>query len=127
GAVHGWRIDGTKEVINNIDRAESALVFARTSEDPGPGAFSLLLWHKDATLSGSADTSHRVRTAGVRGCQLGVVTFDRLVIPEDALIGAEGAGASIALRAFQITRAVVPALATGTLDAATRLAVPYMR
>lgn len=127
GAVRGWRIDGTKEVINNIDRAESALVFARTSDDPGPGAFSLLLWHKDASLSGGADTGRRVLTAGVRGCQIGVVTFDRLVVPEDALIGSKGGGASIALRAFQITRAVVSALATGTVDAATRLAVPYMR
>ncbi|WP_055478926.1 acyl-CoA dehydrogenase [Sphaerimonospora mesophila] len=127
GPVRGWRVDGAKEVINNVERAESALIFARTSDEPGPRSFSLLLWNKDASLAGGADTGRRVLTAGVRGCRLGVIEFDRLVVPEDALIGDVGDGAATALRAFQITRPVVSALAVGTLDAATRLAVPYMR
>lgn len=127
GPVRGWRIDGAKQVINNIARAESALIFARTADTPGPRSFSLLLWNKDASLAGGADTGRRVLTSGVRGCQLGVIEFDRLVVPEDALIGSVGDGAATALRAFQITRPVVSALAVGTLDASIRLAVPYMR
>ncbi|WP_166792379.1 acyl-CoA dehydrogenase [Cryobacterium sp. TMT1-66-1] len=123
----GWRINGRKEVINNIHRAESALLFVRTARDIGPRSFSLLLWNKTETVSGAADTSRRVLTSGMRGCNIGVASFHDLVVSESSLIGSEGQGTATALAAFQVTRAVIPALATGTVDAALRLAVPYMR
>lgn len=122
-----WKLNGRKEVINNIARAESVLLFARTANEPGPKSFSLLMWQKDRTLGGIGHTKERIHTAGVRGCQLGVVEFDDLTIPSDSLVGAAGDGTNIALRAFQITRAVIPALATGTVDAALRLCVVYLR
>jgi alkylation response protein AidB-like acyl-CoA dehydrogenase len=123
----GWTITGSKEVINNIDRAESALLFVHTGAAASARAFSLLHWSKDHTLSGAADTSHRVATTGMRGCRIGVVTFDRLVVDENSLVGEPGAAVSTALRAFQVTRAVLPALANGALDSSIRLAVDYMR
>ncbi|WP_051274729.1 acyl-CoA dehydrogenase family protein [Cellulomonas sp. URHD0024] len=122
-----WRISGRKEVINNINRAESVLLFVRTAPAAGPKSFSLLLWHKDQALGGRARTDERVLTAGVRACQIGVAELDQLRIPADALVAGVGDGAAVALRAFQVTRAVVPALATGTVDAALRLAVQYLR
>ncbi|WP_181024651.1 acyl-CoA dehydrogenase [Rathayibacter rathayi] len=126
-----WRITGQKEVINNVDRAPAVLLFAR-SDPSGPtgavnaNAFSLLLWDKRNVLGGSADTSVRVQTSGMRGCQIGVATFAGLTLPTDSLVGARGGGVSTALRAFQITRAVIPALACATLSAAVGMAVSYM-
>jgi hypothetical protein len=63
----------------------------------------------------------------MRGCRIGAVTFDRLVVPEDSVVGEPGAAVSTALRAFQVTRAVLPALANGALDSSIRLAIDYMR
>jgi alkylation response protein AidB-like acyl-CoA dehydrogenase len=123
----GWTISGCKEVINNIDRAESALLFVHTGGAASARAFSLLLWSKDRTLSGAADTWQRLATTGMRGCRIGAVTFDRLVIAEDSIVGEPGAAVSTALRAFQVTRAVLPALANGALDSSLRLAIDYMR
>lgn len=123
----GWSVSGSKAVINNIARAQSVLLFTRTGPDAGARSFSLLLWRKSSASSGDADTTRRILTAGMRGCQIGAVDFDRLILPEDALVGVEGGGAVTALKAFQVTRAVIPALATATVDAAIRLAVPYMR
>jgi len=122
-----WLISGRKDIINNVNRAESVLLFARTDINPGPKSFSLLLWRKDRSLGGHALTTERIHTAGVRGCQIGVAEFDRLSLPADSLVGQVGSGVSIALRAFQVTRSVIPALATGTVDSALRLAVVYLR
>lgn len=123
----GWTVNGCKEVINNIDRAESALLFVRTGGGASARAFSLLHWRKEDTKSGTADTRRRIETTGMRGCRIGAVTFDRLVLAEDCVVGEPGAAVSTALRAFQVTRAVLPALANGALDSSIRLAIDYMR
>jgi len=123
----GWTITGRKEVINNIDRAQSALLFVHTGGGASARAFSLLHWSKDSALSGAADTRQRIETTGMRGCKIGAVTFDRLVIPDDSVVGQPGAAVSTALRAFQVTRAVLPALANGALDSSIRLAIDYMQ
>lgn len=123
----GWMITGCKDVINNIDRAESALLFVHTGGGTSARAFSLLHWSKDSTVSGAADTRQRLATTGMRGCTIGAVTFDRLVVAEDSVVGEPGGAVSTALRAFQVTRAVLPALANGALDSSIRLAMDYMR
>ncbi|MFF2370995.1 acyl-CoA dehydrogenase [Agromyces sp. NPDC058110] len=121
----GWVVTGTKQVINNIDRAESVLVMARTSPEPGARSHSLLLWHKDAATRPLVDTGRRVLTAGMRGCRIGVAEFDGLPLPESAVVGAAGTAAQTALTAFQVSRAVIPSLAVATVDATLDLAVRY--
>lgn len=119
------RIDGGKQVVNNIDRAEAVLLFARSSEAPGPRSHTLVLWAKSAADAGHADTAHRYSTAGMRGCQLGGADFDGLELQSSALVGDIGGAVGTALRAFQVTRAAIPALAVGGLDTAVRLAADY--
>lgn len=121
----GWVVTGAKQVINNVDRAESVLVMARTSAEPGARSHSLLLWHKDAATRPLVDTGRRVLTAGMRGCRIGVAEFDGLPLPGSAVVGATGTAAQTALTAFQVSRAVIPALAVATVDATLDLAVRY--
>ncbi|ANJ26299.1 acyl-CoA dehydrogenase [Agromyces aureus] len=121
----GWVVTGVKQVINNVDRAESVLVMARTSPEPGARSHSLLLWHKDAATRPLVDTSRRVLTAGMRGCRIGVAEFRGLPLPATAVVGATGTAAQTALTAFQVSRAVIPALAVATVDATLDLAVRY--
>ncbi|NQX27207.1 acyl-CoA dehydrogenase [Microbacteriaceae bacterium VKM Ac-2854] len=119
------RIDGGKQVVNNLDRAEAVLLFARSSEALGPRSHTLVLWRKGAADAGHADTAHRYPTAGMRGCRLGGADFDGLLLDRSAVVGELGGAVGTALRAFQVTRAVVPALAVGGLDTGLRLAVDY--
>ncbi|SFR72404.1 Acyl-CoA dehydrogenase [Agromyces sp. CF514] len=121
----GWVVTGAKQVINNVDRAESVLVMARTSPEPGARSHSLLLWHKDAATRPLVDTGRRVLTAGMRGCRIGVAEFHGLPLPGSAVVGATGTAAQTALTAFQVSRAVIPALAVATVDATLDLAVRY--
>ncbi|WP_162238252.1 acyl-CoA dehydrogenase [Agromyces sp. Leaf222] len=123
----GWVLTGVKQVINNVDRAESVLVMARTSPDAGARSHSLLLWHKDAASRPLVDTGRRVLTAGMRGCRIGVAEFHGLPVPAEAVVGAPGTAAQTALTAFQVSRAVIPALAVATVDATLDLAVHYGR
>jgi len=120
-----WFVQGLKQVINNVDRAESILIMARTSDEPGVRSHTLLLWNKDDASRRFADTSRRVLTAGMRGCEIGVAVFDCLPVPVSGTIGAPGTAARTALTAFQVSRAVVPALAIATVDAALDLAVRF--
>lgn len=123
----GWVVHGGKQVINNIDRAESVLIMARTRDGVAARRFSLLLWHKTPKTRAAADTSRRVLTVGMRGCAIGAVRFDGVEIPSSCLIGADGAAAETALKAFQITRAIIPALAVGAVEAALHETIRYAR
>ncbi|MFD4422598.1 acyl-CoA dehydrogenase [Agromyces sp. NPDC058484] len=122
-----WIVGGGKQVVNNVDRAESLLIMARTAPQPGARSHSLLLWHKDDRTRPHADTSRRVLTVGMRGCRIGAVEFDGLPVPVTATVGAPGTAAQTALTAFQVSRAVIPALAVATVDASLDLAMRYAR
>ncbi|MGC5225267.1 acyl-CoA dehydrogenase [Micromonospora sp. DT81.3] len=120
-----WKVRGAKQIINNIDRAESVLIMARTSEGVVARQFSLLLWHK--APGDPVDTTRRVLTAGMRGCWIGAAQFDGVKISARRIIGSEGNAVATALKAFQITRATIPALAVGSLEAALHETILYAR
>ncbi|AWN27776.1 acyl-CoA dehydrogenase [Streptomyces sp. NEAU-S7GS2] len=115
-------LSGTKQVINNIERAESLVLFARSADAPGPRAHSTLLIDKRDLPEGSVRYLPRFTTSGMRGCHLGGVDFDNVPVGFDSLVGAPGQGVETALRAFQVTRATLPGMAIGTLDSALHLA-----
>ncbi|MFI9076357.1 acyl-CoA dehydrogenase [Streptomyces sioyaensis] len=120
-------LNGTKEVINNIQRAQSMVLFARTDAGNGARDHSLFLVHKDEIDPRSVRYLTRFGTAGMRGCQLGGVSFTDCVLPEDSLVGEVGSGAETALRAFQITRTALPGMALGLLDTAVHVVSRFAR
>ncbi|MFF4623386.1 acyl-CoA dehydrogenase [Nonomuraea jabiensis] len=114
---------GTKQLINNIGRARAVTVFARTRDDPGSRSHSMLL----VDMAGTRDYRilPRHHTSGLRATPLAGVTFDGSRVPADALLGAPGTGLETALRAFQVTRIALPAIALGALDTQLRLALSF--
>lgn len=123
-------LTGTKEVINNLHRADRAVLMARTAPQEGPRSHTLVLWDPagggaSPVVGGGLRRHARYRTSGMRGVRLGGVDLDAVPVPDSALVGAPGSAAEVALRAFQVTRAVLPALAVGTLDATLYAAVDY--
>lgn len=131
GADGALVLSGTKEVINNADRAHAWVVFARTDARAGGRSHSVLLLDRAALQpaidAGELEILRRHRTAGVRGCRLAGLRFSRCRVPAERLVAARGAGVEISLRAFQITRIALPGMAIGMLDTALRTVVAFAR
>ncbi|MEV0177418.1 acyl-CoA dehydrogenase family protein [Streptomyces sp. NPDC050803] len=121
----GWRLDGEKWLINNATRGRFLCVLARTGERGGPRGFSLFLVDKDRLAPGSHRLLPKVHTHGIRGADISGIAFDGAVLPEEALVGAEGTGAETVLKTLQLTRTVCTALSLGALDHALRIAAEY--
>ncbi|HZN19032.1 MAG TPA: AMP-binding protein [Micromonosporaceae bacterium] len=118
----GYRVDGTKWMVNNAARADQMCVAVRTDPHRGSRGFSLLLVDKHALADGTYRCLPRVRTHGVRGADISGITFDGAVVPTTALVGREGDGLEIILKALQVTRTACVALSLGAADLGLALA-----
>ncbi|MFP3989080.1 acyl-CoA dehydrogenase family protein [Streptomyces sp. E11-3] len=123
----GYVLDGGKQLINNIGRAEAAVLFARTDDRPGSRGHSHLLVDLTQVPPERADRSARFATSGVRGCLLGGVRFDGCPVPADALLGAEGGAMETVLKVFQVTRSVLPSMVVGVGDSQLRTVLGFAR
>ncbi|WP_406095405.1 acyl-CoA dehydrogenase [Streptomyces sp. NBC_01013] len=119
-APEGLRLRGGKQLVNNISRAEAAVVFARTSDAPGSRSHSHLLVDLDRLPAGTVRRDDRYPTSGVRGCLLGGIEFDDCPVPADSVLGTPGDAMETVLRAFQVTRSVLPGMVVGIGDTQLR-------
>lgn len=120
----GYVLDGTKQVINNADRAAAWVLFARTDPAPGARSHSVLLTGPEDSGDGLSILP-RYPTTGVRGCHLTGLDFHDCEVPATALVGTEGQGAELALRSFQVTRSALPGMAVGTVDTCLRTVLRF--
>jgi alkylation response protein AidB-like acyl-CoA dehydrogenase len=121
----GWLLSGRKEVVTNLRRADALVLFARTSSAAGSRGHSQFLVETADLPAESVRHLSRLGSSGMRGVQLGRAEFVDCPVPSRALLGERGHGMEIALRAYQVTRAVFPAISVGPLDTALRLAVEF--
>jgi alkylation response protein AidB-like acyl-CoA dehydrogenase len=123
-------LTGRKEVINNVDRAQALVLFARTADAPGARSHSVLYLPDPPAGEPPAEGVRRLgrhASAGVRGCRLGGIAFDGAQVGADAVLGRLGDGVETALKAFQLTRAVLPGMALGAVDASIRSVLRFAR
>jgi alkylation response protein AidB-like acyl-CoA dehydrogenase len=113
-------LNGRKDLVNNVTRADAVLVFARTDDRPGSRSHSYVLAETAALPADRVSFGPRYHATGVRGCLLGGVEFRDCPIPTDSVVGELGGGMETALRAFQATRAVLPGMMVGVLDSQIR-------
>lgn len=124
-AAPGFVVDGRKELVNNAERADAVVLFARTGDGPGSRSHSHLLVDMTALPAGRRRYLPRFPTAGVRGCLLGGIEFAGCPVPGDALLGERGGAMETVLKAFQVTRAVLPGVVVGALDTQLRTALSF--
>lgn len=120
-----WLLTGRKEVVGNLRRAEAFVLFARTADAAGSRSHSQFLLSRSDLPAAAVRDLPRSGSSGLRGLQLGGMEFRDCPVPDDTLLGAEGAGMESAMRAFQITRAIIPSFMVGPLDTALRAAVGF--
>jgi alkylation response protein AidB-like acyl-CoA dehydrogenase len=117
-------LNGRKDLVNNVARADALLVFARTGDRAGSRSHSHVLVETADLPPDRVVFGPRYHSSGVRGCLLGGVEFRDCPAPADAVLGEPGAGAGAGLetvlRAFQVTRSVLPGMMTGVLDTQLR-------
>jgi len=116
-------VDGTKAWITHAHDADFFNVFARTG-GPGAGGISCLL--VDANTPGVVPQAPE-RTMGLHASPISQIAFDGARVPADRLIGDEGAGFGLALRALDSGRLGIAACAVGLAQAALDYAVGYAR
>ncbi|MEU1304353.1 acyl-CoA dehydrogenase family protein [Streptomyces shenzhenensis] len=120
-----WLVSGEKWLINNATRGSVLSLLTRTRPDGGPRGFSVLLVDKRELDEGSYRHLPKIRTHGIRGADISGIAFDGARVPRGALVGAEGAGLEIVLKALQLTRTMCAALSLGAGDHGLRLGLDF--
>ncbi|NUK03395.1 acyl-CoA dehydrogenase family protein [Streptomyces lunaelactis] len=118
----GYLITGEKWLINNVTRGRLVCLLARTAAEGGPRGFSLLLVDKNELPEDSYRTLPKVHTLGIRGADISGIAFDRAPVGTCCLVGREGEGPEVVLKALQITRSLCTALSLGAADHGLRVA-----
>ncbi len=120
-----YRLTGEKWPINRATRSSFLVLLARTDTEPHLRNHSLFILNKRDLDCSRYYYLPRVKTHGLRGCDISGIGFRDCTVPIDALIGAEGAGLELALKGFQITRTFCTALSLGVGDSALRLVTDF--
>ncbi|WP_136668606.1 acyl-CoA dehydrogenase family protein [Flavobacterium sp. H122] len=117
---NGYKVTGEKWPINKATLTDKLCVLARTNEQKSARSLSILLIDKSKTKASEFHHLPKIKTLGIRSCDISGIVFDKAEISSDALIGKEGDGLELTLKGFQITRSLCAGLSLGAVDTALR-------
>jgi acyl-CoA dehydrogenase len=117
-------INGQKMWITGAGHANWFFVLAKT--DPSAGHKGMSGFMVDAKLPG-VTIGKKENNMGQRASDTRGVTFEEVEVPADCLLGGEGEGFKIAMKAFDHTRPLVAAAAVGLGRAAMEHSVAYAK
>lgn len=119
----GWRIDGEKWLINNSGHARAATVVTRTGN--GPRGLTMFLVPLPQGGSTGWTRLPKISTHGLRGSEIGGLSFSDLRVGGTDVIGRVGTGLETGLETLQITRVLLAGCALGALDTCLRRALGF--
>lgn len=119
----GWVLEGQKQWITSGAHAGVLVVWARTG---GPGTKGLSAFLVEGGTPGLRAGKPEDKL-GIRASSTVPLTFENCVIPEDALLGAEGGGFKIAMMALDGGRIGISSQAIGIATAALEEAAEYAK
>jgi alkylation response protein AidB-like acyl-CoA dehydrogenase len=122
--VDDFVLDGAKRWITNAGISEYYTVFAVTT--PGIGASGITAFVVEKSDPGVTFGAPE-KKLGIKGSPTREVYFDRVRIPADRMIGAEGEGFRIAMRTLDHTRVTIAAQAVGIAQGALDFAKRYVQ
>jgi alkylation response protein AidB-like acyl-CoA dehydrogenase len=115
----GYRLSGTKKWISNAPDADIYTVFARTTPDGGTRGITAFAVPGDAHGVGGRPLDLLAPHV------IGTLDLDEVFVPDDHVLGDEGAGFSVAMRTLDLFRPSVGAFAVGMAQAALDAAVAH--
>ncbi|MBW4520425.1 MAG: acyl-CoA dehydrogenase family protein [Scytolyngbya sp. HA4215-MV1] len=121
----GYLLNGEKWPINRATISGVTFVLARTDDAGGARSLSLFMVEKSKLDEKTYTHLPKILTHGIRGSDMSGIRFEDAFVAEDARLGAEGAGLELALKGFQITRALCAAFSQGAADTALRTTLKF--
>ena len=119
-----WVLDGVKRWITNAGESEYYTVMALTdAEKRSRGISAFVVEKSDAGVTFGA----KERKLGIKGSPTREVYFDRVRVPADRMIGAEGTGFETAMKTLDHTRITIAAQAVGVAQGALDFALDYAK
>jgi len=115
----GYRIRGKKRHITFFDMAEIMVLFAKTSDEPGPRSISGFVVEKPWD---GIQVQRRSEWTGLRGHKAWDLNVD---VESDQMVGAPGEGLKVALQVLNFTRTSLACGHVGLADAALDLAIRF--
>ncbi|MCB9947685.1 MAG: acyl-CoA dehydrogenase family protein [Rhodospirillaceae bacterium] len=118
----GWVLNGTKQFITSGSVADLALVFAVSEPEAGKRGISAFLV---PTATPGYRVAHLERKLGQRASDTAQIALEDCFVPDDHLMGGQGAGYRIALANLEGGRIGIAAQAVGMARAACDAALAY--
>lgn len=120
----GWELSGSKIFITNGQFADLVIVCAKT--DPSAGAKGVSLFLVDTHLPGFS-LGKPIKKIGQHASDTAELAFDEMQLPDDALLGEEGAGFRYLMQELPRERLGVGAQALGAVEGALALTLEYVQ
>ena len=117
-------INGSKIFTTNAEFADVFIVFAMTDKSLGTKGISAFVIDGDTP---GITVGNNIRRMGIRGASNCEVAYDDVKIPVANLLGKEGEGFKIAMKALDAGRIGVAAQALGIAQGALDLAIAYVK
>jgi len=117
----GYVINGQKRFASNAGICDFYVIFARTGPDPRAKGISAFL--VDSKTRGLKFKPIQILCYDV----LGELTFERMEVPAESLLGEENQGFPLAMQTLDVLRATVGAHAVGTAQAALDYSLAYAK
>ena len=115
-------LNGSKIFVTNGPIADVILVFAATDKAKGASGISAFLVEKGAP---GLDVSRKIQKMGVRTSPMAEVFFTDCEVPEENLLGKEGAGSWLFTRSMTWERGCILASAVGTMQRLLETCIRY--
>lgn len=120
----GYVLNGSKTWISNAPNAGFFTVMAKTDAAAGHRGMSFFLVDREAQ---GVEVGKPIPKMGQKAGHATEIFFSNVVLPKTSLIGAEGDGFKIAMKAFDGSRPMVAAFALGLMQRCLDLSLDYAR
>lgn len=117
-----WVLNGSKAWITNSGVADYYIILAMTDATQGARGISAFIVPKNAE---GLKIGKFEKKMGIRGSATCELAFDNIVLPSDALLGAEGQGFKMAMEALDGGRISVGVICAGIAEHAMQIAKNY--
>ena len=118
----GYEITGTKSYITGTTLSDVFIVFAKHAYGAAAGRVSAFLVPRDRP---GITIGPLEKKMGIRGMPTGGLFFDKVAVPHDARLGAEGQGLSVLLSSMTGNRPAIGARGVGLAQGAFEIAVDH--
>jgi alkylation response protein AidB-like acyl-CoA dehydrogenase len=120
----GWVLNGTKTFITNIGVAGIYIVMARSNDAAGARGVSAFIVERGVPGLRCGEPMQKM---GLHGSPTGEVILEDVCVPEKNLLGAEGEGFRVAMKALDSGRIGISSQAVGLARGALDLAIDYVK